>query len=188
MKEDYQWINQWRHLFKDRIVLELGCGEGIDTKLLIDSAKSVISTDIDSGNISINKRKITQAQFIELDHSKPLPFENGKFDIVIASLSLHYFTWNKTIEILNEILRVLTAEGTLLCRVNSIEDVNYGASSTPQLEQGMREYQGELKRFFSQNDISQLFREKWAISNLQHCIIDRYSLSKRVWEFTARKS
>jgi hypothetical protein len=46
---------------------------------------------------------------------------------MIADLSLHYFSWDETKKIVNEIKRVLKEDGFLLVRVNSVNDTNYGA-------------------------------------------------------------
>lgn len=59
--------------------------------------------------------------------TKGLPFEDNLTDIIISDLSLHYFTEQKTFEILDEIKRVLKPNGLLFFRVNLINDVNYGA-------------------------------------------------------------
>lgn len=59
--------------------------------------------------------------------TKGLPFDDNFTDIIISDLSMHYFTKQKTCEILKEMKRVLKPNGILLFRVNSVKDVNHGA-------------------------------------------------------------
>ncbi len=187
IKKDYQWLNKWRALISEKTILELGCGDGVDTQVLLESASSVIACDLNSADVERNRMAISGAQFLELNHAQPLPFENGRFDVVLASLSLHYFTWEKTQDIVAEISRVLVPEGVLICRLNSTQDVNYGASGYPEVERGLYEFEGQTKRFFRRQDVLELFGKYWSFSDLRHDVIDRYELPKSVWSCRVQK-
>lgn len=178
-KSDYQWLDNWSSRLVKKRVLELGSGSGIDTAAIAKLAGAVVACDLAPG-VELS----SVATVIELDHSEPLPF-NREFDVVIASLSLHYFDWVTTKNIVAEISRVLIGGGFLLCRVNSDEDINYGARGYPQLEPGLYDVDGTSKRFFDKASILELFSGHWALTDLEHKSIDRYQKSKYVWEFGA---
>lgn len=180
MKSDHRWLEQWTTLFENKRVLELGCGNGIDTKFISDTAATVVACDL-----VIPKSQESGVQYLAVDHSKPLPFRSNEFDVVLASLSLHYFYWRNTLEILDEISRVLIRDGELVCRLNSREDVNYGAKGHAELETGLYDVNGSAKRFFDEGDIANLFSKKWDLYDLHHKTIDRYKSPKSVWEFMA---
>ncbi len=179
-KSDDNWLDKWSPQLKEKRVLELGCGQGLDTLIIAKEARSVVACDTNPV-LSTDDR----VSVLALDHSKSLPFRSDKFDVVIASLCLHYFCWHKTEDIVREISRVLTNEGLLICRLNSEEDVNYGATGYPEIESGLYDVSGSSKRFFSKNDVLKLFSSHWLICELQHKSIDRYQHPKFVWELGA---
>lgn len=109
--------------------------------------------------------------------SKGLPFEDNVADIIISDLSLHYFTEQKTFEILDEIKRVLKPNGLLLFRVNSVKDVNHGAGEGKEIEPHLYETtDGRYKRFFDEEDIKKFFR-----------IGKTYIYMKKLWEDIQQK-
>ena len=180
LKSDHNWLDEWASHLRGKRVLELGCGQGADTSLISGWAESLIACDLKPHSAPQNKAKI-----IELDHSKSLPFISGEFDVVVASLCLHYFLWADTENIIKNISRVLAKEGILICRLNSDQDFNYGAVGHPEIEPGLYDVNGASKRFFSQSDIHSLFGGRWRLRVLQHKTIDRYEKPKSVWELGA---
>lgn len=178
-KEDYQWIDKWSSLVSDKRVLELGCGSGIDTHAIAGMASTVVACGINPGG-----GLPAMAQVLELDYREPMPFAK-EFDVVVASLSLHYFDWATTEKIVTEISRVLVSGSFLLYRLNSDKDINYGASGFSELEPGLMDVEGTPKRFFDKASIHQLFSAHWYLTELEHKAIDRYEKPKYVWEFGA---
>lgn len=63
---------------------------------------------------------------MELDVSKPLPFEENTFDVIYAHLSLHYFSKEQTNAILSEIQRVIKRGGIFATLLNTKMDPEYG--------------------------------------------------------------
>jgi len=179
MKTDYTWLESWISKIKDKSVLELGAGKGIDTIYLRKIARELIATDL----WPIEELKISY-----VNHEAPLPFKDESFDVVVASLTLHYFSWNQTIETVREVSRVLKTEGLLICRVNSEKDTHYGATGHSEIEQRLFIVNGQQKRFFSRKDITELFGSSWKLENLEEKQIDRYAYPKTIWEFGAIKS
>jgi SAM-dependent methyltransferase len=179
MRQDHRWLENWLEKINNLVVLELGCGEGIDTRVIAQHAKSVVACD--KSPLQSNTDVTT---ILKLDHSENLPFNDHSYDLVIASLCLHYFDRSTSNRIVAEISRVLKNRGVLLCRLNSVRDVNYGATGYPEIETGVYNVEGEQKRFFSERDIRQLFPDPWVLSPLVEKSIDRYGDEKVVWEFT----
>ncbi|MCQ3829277.1 class I SAM-dependent methyltransferase [Microbulbifer elongatus] len=179
MKSDYKWLDSWLKEIKGKSVLELGAGTGIDTKILRSIASSLIATDLVRNDL---------LNIEELDHSERLPYESNSFEVVVASLCLHYFDWIKTEEVVSEIYRVLTPGGILIGRVNSKKDANYGATGYPEIESNLFIVNNQAKRFFDKTDLCRLFSEKWDFTYFGEKTIDRYSMPKTILEFRATRA
>lgn len=170
-------------------ILDLGCGSGNDTLYLINRSKKVISCDQSSNaikNIKKNFPEVYDAKcFNMLDG---LPFEDNSYGVIIADLCLHYFREKDTFELLKEIKRVLTKNGYLIFRVNSINDVNHGAGEGEEIEHHLYETSDKrLKRFFDENDIKHFFSD-FEIEYLNEEIMTRYKLEKRLFRCLVRKT
>jgi len=180
MKDDHNWLAPYAEILKGKVILELGCGSGIDTTVLSGYAETLISGDI-------TPKPESQDTVLALDHSKELPFKNASFDIVVASLCLHYFKLDKTKEIIAEISRVLKPQGSFICRLNSYKDENYGSVGYPEIEPGLYDVNGEQKRFFQEQEIRSLWAQEYSLDVISHKSIDRYQKVKWVYEFSAIK-
>ena len=151
----------WLDRFEDIVtscktpILDLGCGSGNNTLYLINKNKKVVAADLSSNaieNIKKNFPEVVDAKcFNMLDG---MPFDDNSFEVVIADLSLHYFKKEDTEKVINELKRILTNNGHLIIRVNSINDVNHGAGQGLEIEKHLFQTQdGRLKRFFDEEDI-----------------------------------
>ncbi len=106
---------------------------------------------------------------------------------MIADLCLHYFTKADTLHILDEIQRVLMPGGHLFVRVNSINDVNYGAGQGEEIEHHLYlNEDGCLKRFFDEADIRELFGA-FEIEYLREERMTRYAADKYLFRVVVRK-
>lgn len=132
-------------------IIDLGCGYGNNTKYLLEKGKEVIPCDFSEIAIINIKKKFSQVKQVEcFDMTKGLPFVDNFTDIVIADLSLHYFSEEVTGNILEEIWRVLKPQGFLFFRVNSINDQNHGAGQGKEIAKHFYETEdGRQKRFFA---------------------------------------
>ena len=185
------WLDDFSNVINNcsTPILDLGCGSGNDTLYLIDKGKKVISCDYSINTINNIKKNFPEVYdtkcFNMLDG---LPFDDNSFDIVIADLSLHYFREEDTFKIINEIKRVLTDKGSLIFRVNSINDVNHGAGEGIEIEHHLYETSDKrLKRFFDEKDIKYFFKD-FDIEFLNEEIMTRYELEKRLYRCLAKKS
>jgi len=183
------WLDKWIPSLKQKsaneFILELGCGWGWDTLELTNAGCNVIAADLSTENLSATKSTVPYADILQLDHSQPLPFADQSIDAILASLSLHYFTWTVTMQIASELKRCLKADGILLARFNSTDDVNYGAGYGLEIEPNFYQVETRTKRFFDEAAVRTVL-QGWDIQFLEENIIHRYDKSKSVWEVLAQ--
>jgi ubiquinone/menaquinone biosynthesis C-methylase UbiE len=92
-------------------VLEVGCGAGPLTEYLVEHGARVTASDVSPEMVRLAKTRIgDRAEFVVADIEEPLSFANdGSFDIVVASLVMHYVkNWEP---VLSEFHRVIRPTG-----------------------------------------------------------------------------
>jgi SAM-dependent methyltransferase len=187
MKNDL-WMEKWLDLIQKKsaggLVVELGCGNGRDTVDLLSAGCKVIAMDISRENLVECAVAAPKADILQMDISKPLPFAKGSASVIVASLSLHYFSWAVTLQIASELRRCIKTDGLLLTRFNSLNDRHYGSESTLEIEPYFYHVGTGTKRFFDENSV-RLFLQGWDIQFLEENAIDRYKKPKYVWEAMA---
>jgi len=93
---------------KDKLItLDIGCGTGISTRELKEHLFEVTGVDKDEKMIQMARTNSSEIPYIVAFADK-LPFDSGKFDIVTAFTSFHWFNDEES---LSEIKRVLTNGG-----------------------------------------------------------------------------
>ncbi|QUX27432.1 class I SAM-dependent methyltransferase [Nocardiopsis akebiae] len=99
-----------------RRILDAGCGAGPLSAALRDRGADVTGIDASAGMLALARRRLGDDADLRLaDLSDPLPFGDGAFDDVVASLVLHYLEdWGPT---LAEFRRVLRPGGRLIASV-----------------------------------------------------------------------
>jgi SAM-dependent methyltransferase len=185
------WLDRWRSEIvaraRDRPVLEIGCGNGDDTKTLSDFGLEVVAFDLSDDAVQRAKRRAPMAHIERCDIRDPFPQEASDVRVVVASLSLHYFPWSETLEIASRIRRVLMPDGLLLCRLNSTEDKNFGAEGHPEIEPNFYLVDGSPKRFFTEDAVREMSSDGWSLVSLEHFTTRKYLRSKALWEAGARR-
>jgi SAM-dependent methyltransferase len=186
------WLDRWLPGMKARAdILELGCDDGRDTAYLVERGFRVVATDVSQDALRACARTMPNARFVCHDLREPFPFRDAVFEIVVASLCLHYFEWERTQRIAAELRRCLADGGPLFCRLNSTRDVNFGAVGHHEIEPNffaMEQRFGNRKRFFDRAAIGRLFARGWAAVSVEEKTIDRYEKPKVVWEVVLRKA
>jgi SAM-dependent methyltransferase len=187
MKND-PWLDKWLALIRETSagghVLELGCGNGWDTVDLLSAGCKVIGTDLSMENLVECAASTPDVDLIQMDNGKPLPVADHSVPVIIASLSLHYFSWDVTLQISSELKRCIRTGGLLLARFNSTNDHNYGASSDVEIEPQYYLVGTNTKRFFDEKSVRH-FLQGWDIQLLEENVIQRYQKPKCVWEALA---
>ena len=182
------WLARWQHLLhlgQATPVLEIGCGSGMDSQHLAAQGR-LIAADYAVEGLQLARQVAPSAQFLQLDLRNNLPFAPESFQVVVASLCLHYFSWQRTEAIVAQLYACLRRNGHLLARVNSSKDKNHGAVGHPALEPNYYLVNGEPKRFFDAPSMLRLFQERWTVVSLEEMEIQR-GQSKVVWEIILQK-
>lgn len=191
-KDSDKWLDRWLEKIigasGGKAILELGCGEGRDTQQLCDAGLQVVGWDGSKDAIDIALQRNLDCSFHIGDIRSDLPNDGVSYPAVIASLSLHYFTWEETLEVVEKIHTSLADGGLLLVRVNSTDDVNYGAIGYPEIEPNYYQVSGNAKRFFDENALETIFAvDKWNTLLREKNTIYRYEKPKFVWELVLTK-
>lgn len=153
------WLNDYEDILKNNQlteILDLGCGNGADTLYLTERKYKVVSCDFSKEALLNIKSQIPNSKTKYLNMKEKFPFKDNSFSVIIADLSLHYFDEDTTIQIMNEIKRILNKGGFLLARVVSVENIQ-GINIGKELEQNFYFEGAYTKRFFNDNDLKKYF-------------------------------
>ena len=182
------WLNKYINLLKkDDFIIELGCGRAYCSNFLLRNGfHNIIACDFSNEVLNIVNTENTNLKTMLFDMSTGLPFKDCSINIIIADLSLHYFSSATTKYIFNEILRVLKDNGYLIGRVNSANDKFHIPNNAQELEKNFY-YDGNIyKKFFERKDFDSLFKN-FKICNIEEKYMDRYEKPKILWEFCIEK-
>jgi SAM-dependent methyltransferase len=93
-------------------VLDAGCGGGRTSAWLAEQGARVVWIDVSPELLRLARERVPSGSFSFADLGEPLPFEDGSFDVVVASLVMHYLRdW---VPPLRELRRVLRADGVVV--------------------------------------------------------------------------
>ena len=101
---------------KNKVVLDVGCGNGIHLERLLTQSKRVVGMDISKEMLDAAENRLygqgkSNYMFYLADAEKRFPFEDNKFDIVMSIGLLDYVTPSK---VLLECRRVLKDDGLVI--------------------------------------------------------------------------
>ena len=99
---------------KDKKIMDYGCGPGYGSEILSKYAKKVIGVDIRTKAIDYARRTYQQSNltFQVISPSKPLPFKEKYFDVIISSHVIEHIPDVNTY--LCELKRILKINGKLI--------------------------------------------------------------------------
>lgn len=91
-------------------VLDLCCGSGQATQVLVQYSQDV--TGLDASPLSLNRARqnVPQAEYVEA-FAEEMPFPDNQFDLVHTSVALHEMKPDQRLQILKEVYRVLKPSG-----------------------------------------------------------------------------
>lgn len=133
-------------------LLDLGAGQGQDSRYFAEHGYDVVSTDLEESALEQGRTKTPDAlrskiDILQVDLRNNLPFDDAVFDVVYAHLSLHYFDKVTTTHIFDEIYRILKPGGVLAFFVNSTSDPEYNTGH--RIEDDYFMIDKTAKRYFS---------------------------------------
>ena len=110
---DAEWLSTYTQVLQSSIegtgrILELGCGTGRDTVHLVPFGH-VVALDRSETRLLQCRKNAPQAAFVCTDLGQRLPIRSGAFSAVIASLCLHYFSWQASLGLAAELRRIAYA-------------------------------------------------------------------------------
>ena len=113
-------------LVKDKVVLDLACGEGYGTALLAEKAIKAIGVDIDHSCIKHANQKYTgkikNLSFLQGDASA-IPLETNSIDVVTSFETIEHLDEETQQAFIKEVKRVLKKEGVLI--ISTPDKTNY---------------------------------------------------------------
>ena len=180
------WLEEFESIISkvETEIIDLGCGvTGNNTLYLLEKSKKVISCDFAEEALNVVKT-IKGSKTVLFDMLEKFPFDDNLAELVIADLSLHYFSEENTNKIINEIRRILKPNGYLIFRVNSTNSTEYKKlieDGVDQIEHHLFFTQNMEKRFFDEKDINYFFREFKLIS-LREENMSRFCRDKIIWK------
>ncbi|MCF3576152.1 class I SAM-dependent methyltransferase [Planktothrix agardhii] len=91
-------------------VLDLCCGSGQATGVLVEYSQNVTGLDASPLSLKRARNNVPQAQYVE-GFAENMPFGDNSFDLVHTSAALHEMNPEQLQQILNEVYRVLKPGG-----------------------------------------------------------------------------
>lgn len=163
MNKEHTPVSLWglKHLDinPDDIILDVGCGGGINVKRMAEKAKKVYGIDysIESVNLSreVNYQEIYDGKVeIQKGNVKSLPYDDNTFDIVTAFETVYF--WPDIEKCFGEVKRVLKPGGTFLIGMESNGSDNLMMKVSEKLID-MNVYDDEqITRFLTNNQFSEI--------------------------------
>jgi ubiquinone/menaquinone biosynthesis C-methylase UbiE len=92
-------------------ILDLCCGSGQVTGILLEYSDDVTGLDISPLSLSRSRRNVPQAKYVEA-LAEDMPFPDGEFDFIHTSAAMHEMTRSQLQQIFKQVYRVLKPGGT----------------------------------------------------------------------------
>jgi SAM-dependent methyltransferase len=168
-------------------ILDLGCGIGNNCLYLHEKGYKPVACDISEEALVRAEQFIPGLETRCFDLAEGIPFENASVQVIVADLSLHYFTDLVTFGIVEDIRRVLAPGGLLLCRLNSTKELAHKPEAVA-LAAYLYESHGILRRLFDSGEIDRFFVEaQWERLHKEEQELTRYGSTKVLWELALKK-
>ena len=163
MNKEHTPVSLWglKHLNikSDDVILDVGCGGGINIKRMAQDAKKVYGIDysIESVNLSkeVNEKLIDEGKVeIMKGNVKDLPFEDNTFDIVTAFETVYF--WPDIEKCFGEVKRVLKPGGIFLIGMETNGSDNWVMTFWKHFIDMEMYNDGEIKNFLKKNSYNEI--------------------------------
>lgn len=163
MNKEHTPVSLWglKHLNikSDDVILDVGCGGGINIKRMAQDAKKVYGIDysIESVNLSkeVNEKLIDEGKVeIMKGNVKDLPFEDNTFDIVTAFETVYF--WPDIEKCFGEVKRVLKPGGIFLIGMETNGSDNWVMKFWKHFIDMEMYNDGEIKNFLKKNSYNEI--------------------------------
>lgn len=144
-KKIYKYITPKHHT-----LLDIGCGNGIDSMYFAKKGLKVTSIDWSKPAIKHLEKRIKKGLNISTNiiNTENINFKENSFDIIYAHLSLHYFNEKTTKKIFEKLYKILKRDGILFIKCKSTQDALFGKGE--KIEENMYKLDGQIRHFFDQ--------------------------------------
>src|SRR4030066_1675828 len=95
-------------------ILDVGCGTGTHLELYQRYQCNLYGLDHSPAMLEVARKRLAGTAVLELGDASRMPYEDGKFDLVIVMLTLHEMSPEMRSLVLEEIKRVLKKDGRIL--------------------------------------------------------------------------
>ncbi|MDJ0915966.1 MAG: class I SAM-dependent methyltransferase [Desulfobacterales bacterium] len=157
-------------------VLEIGCGNGRITALLVGKSEGLIAIDPNEAKIREARKKVSGVDF-RIGTGENLEFSDQYFDLVIFTLSLHH---QDSLTAIGEATRVLKDEGEILTIEPVIEgEVEQVFALVHDENQATIDAQQSIKESGLSIERSETFNAKWTFDTkeqLCQSIFEHYEM------------
>lgn len=163
MNKEHTPVSLWglKHLNiqSDDVILDVGCGGGININRMAEKAKKVYGVDysIESVKLSreVNREYIEQGKVEVLEGNvQSLPFDDESFDIVTAFETIYF--WPDIEKCFGEVKRVLKPGGIFLIGMESNGSDNLVMKVSEKLIDMTVYNDDEVSQFLKNNDYSEI--------------------------------
>jgi ubiquinone/menaquinone biosynthesis C-methylase UbiE len=166
--------------FRDKKVLEIGCGIATDGAEFAKHGASYVGVDLTPQSIALSRERFEilgiPGEFHVANAEERLPFDDDTFDHVYSFGVIHHSP--RTEAIVDEIYRVLKPGGTFTVMVYNRSSINYYVEIM-----GLRRvFRWLLYPAFMPRALSILFGfDEWKLNGHREAIIGRGRLTKEQW-------
>lgn len=153
-------------IFKNKKVLELGCGNGKTLKSIISQKPSSVSA-IDFSQEAVKQAQVSFPNAIILKSDVTnLPFEENSFDLIVCHYILNNLKKEEQVLAVSEINRVLKSQGRVVFEDFAVGDFRQEKSNNKEIK----------CHFFSLEELKLLFKD---FSNIKLKIIKSKPIHKK---------
>ena len=163
------WAIDQFHRAGLRSVLDLGCGTGRHTRLLVAAGFSVAACDRARDALKLASATLPGVGFRYAEMTA-LPYTDAAFEGVLCYQVIQHGRWADICQAVSEMKRALAAGGLLFLRVPSIEhpESNTGREVEPGTRIGIDAIDGDVPHhYFAEPELRQLFAD-FGITHLAH--------------------